>query len=194
MDLNLSNSWWYPYIWIQWRGCSHFSWVWSPSNIIQGNSEWMVQKENTAVTAVMNLFHKYKYNMKGKLSKFRRTFTDVRCGRPLWHGRRQHDSLVLATPMPAYPDQLSRPRPLSAALAAVKSCGSGGTNTLSFTYPQKKKSQGIRSGDLGGQNISGTSFGPARPIQRCGAPSCCKMKLGTSSSNWCNNHSDSMSR
>jgi hypothetical protein len=31
----------------------------------------MVQKENTAVAAVMNLFHKYRYNMKGKLSKLR---------------------------------------------------------------------------------------------------------------------------
>jgi hypothetical protein len=79
----------------------------------------MVQKENIAVTAVMNLFHKYRYNMKRKLSKFRRTLTDVRCGRPLWHGRRQHDSLVLATPVPEYPVQLSRPRPLSAVLTAV---------------------------------------------------------------------------
>jgi hypothetical protein len=40
-------------------------------NEIQGNSEWMVQKENIAVTVVTNLFHKYRYNMNGKLSKFR---------------------------------------------------------------------------------------------------------------------------
>jgi hypothetical protein len=43
----------------------------------------MVQKENIAVTAVMNVFYKCRYNMKGKLSKFRRAFTDIRCGRPL---------------------------------------------------------------------------------------------------------------
>jgi hypothetical protein len=67
----------------------------------------------------MNLFHKCRYNMKGKLSKFRQTFTDVRCGRPLWQSRRQHDSLVLATPVSAYSDELSRQRPLSAALTAV---------------------------------------------------------------------------
>jgi hypothetical protein len=35
---------------------------------VQGNSEWIVQKENIAVTAVMNLFHQYRYNMKEKLS------------------------------------------------------------------------------------------------------------------------------
>jgi hypothetical protein len=38
---------------------------------IQGNSELMVQKENIAVTAVKDLFHQYKHNMKQKLSKFR---------------------------------------------------------------------------------------------------------------------------
>jgi hypothetical protein len=31
----------------------------------------MVQKENIAVTAVKDLFHQYKHNMKKKLSKFR---------------------------------------------------------------------------------------------------------------------------
>jgi hypothetical protein len=31
----------------------------------------MVQKENIAVTAVKDLFHKYKHDMKEKLSKFR---------------------------------------------------------------------------------------------------------------------------
>jgi hypothetical protein len=31
----------------------------------------MVQKENIAAAAVMNLFHKYGYNMKGKHSKLR---------------------------------------------------------------------------------------------------------------------------
>jgi hypothetical protein len=31
----------------------------------------MVQKENIAVTAVINVFHKYRYNMKGELSKSR---------------------------------------------------------------------------------------------------------------------------
>jgi hypothetical protein len=41
--------------------------------IIQGNSERMVQNESIAVTAVINLFHKYRYNMKGKLSKLRRS-------------------------------------------------------------------------------------------------------------------------
>jgi hypothetical protein len=31
----------------------------------------MIQKENIAVTAVKDLFHQYKHNMKEKLSKFR---------------------------------------------------------------------------------------------------------------------------
>jgi hypothetical protein len=31
----------------------------------------MVQKEHIGVTAAMNLFHQYRYNMKEKLSKFR---------------------------------------------------------------------------------------------------------------------------
>jgi hypothetical protein len=30
----------------------------------------MVQKENIAVTAVMNLFHKYRYNIKGNSPSF----------------------------------------------------------------------------------------------------------------------------
>jgi hypothetical protein len=33
----------------------------------------MVQKENIAVTAVKDLFHQYKHNMKEKLSKIRLT-------------------------------------------------------------------------------------------------------------------------
>jgi hypothetical protein len=37
----------------------------------------MVEKENIAVTAVKDLFHQYKHNMKEKLSKFQRTFTDL---------------------------------------------------------------------------------------------------------------------
>jgi hypothetical protein len=94
----------------------------------------------------MNLLQKYRYNMKGELSKFRRTFTDVRCGRLLWHSRRQHVSLVLATPVPAHPDQLSRPRPLSTLFNCCKSCGSGGTNTLSFTYPKRRNGKGFEVG------------------------------------------------
>jgi hypothetical protein len=40
-------------------------------SLIHGNSEWMVQKENIAVTALKDLFHQYKHNMKEKLTKFR---------------------------------------------------------------------------------------------------------------------------
>ena len=41
------------------------------------------------------------------------------------------------------------------------------TKTRSFTYPHKKKSQGVMSRDLGGQEFSAKSLGPLRPIQRC---------------------------
>ena len=41
--------------------------------------------------------------------------------------------------------------------------GSGGTKTVSFTNPQKKKSQGVKSGDRGGHRINASSF-PVRPI------------------------------
>jgi hypothetical protein len=41
-------------------------------------------------------------------------------------------------------------------------------NTRSLTYPQRKKSQSIMSGDLGGHSISCWSFPDAHPIQRPG--------------------------
>ena len=73
--------------------------------------------------------------------------------------------------------------------------GTGVENTLSLTYPHKKKSRGVISGDLGGQGV-----GPSLPIhlfgnfasknrrtcepQFGGAPSCWKIIHGWNSSNW----------
>ena len=46
--------------------------------------------------------------------------------------------------------------------------GSGGTKTVSFINPQKKKSHGVKSGDRGGHLISTSSSFPVRPIHLCG--------------------------
>jgi len=46
--------------------------------------------------------------------------------------------------------------------------GSGGTKTMSFTSPQKKKLHGVKSGDLGGHHINVSSSFPVRPIHLCG--------------------------
>ena len=46
--------------------------------------------------------------------------------------------------------------------------GSGGTKTVSFTNPQKKKSNGVKSGDRGGHRINTSSSFPVRPIHLCG--------------------------
>jgi len=46
--------------------------------------------------------------------------------------------------------------------------GSRGTKTVSFTNPQKKKSHGVKSGDLGGHCINASSSFPVRPIHLCG--------------------------
>jgi len=45
--------------------------------------------------------------------------------------------------------------------------GSGGTKTVSFTNPQKKKSYGVKSGDRGGHLINTSSSFPVRPIHLC---------------------------
>jgi len=50
--------------------------------------------------------------------------------------------------------------------------GSGGTKTVSFTNPQKKKSHGVKSGDRGGHHINASSSFPVRPIHFC-----CKFRL-----------------
>jgi hypothetical protein len=49
-----------------------------------------------------------------------------------------------------------------------RSCGRGGTYTASFTYPHRIRSQGVRSGDLGGQLRNARSLAVARPVQRRG--------------------------
>jgi hypothetical protein len=54
------------------------------------------------------------------------------------------------------------------AFRSARSCGKSGMNTLSLTYPQRRKSQGITSGDLRGHRISGWSFPDAPPFQRPG--------------------------
>ena len=46
--------------------------------------------------------------------------------------------------------------------------GSGGTKTVSFTNPQKKKSHGVQSGDRGSHRINASSSFPVRPIHLCG--------------------------
>jgi len=46
--------------------------------------------------------------------------------------------------------------------------GSGGTKTVSFTNPQKKKLHGVKSGDRGGHCINASSSFPVRPIHLCG--------------------------
>ena len=54
------------------------------------------------------------------------------------------------------------------AFRSARSRGNGGTNTRSLTYTQKRNSQGVMSGDLGGHSDGGWSFPDARPIQRPG--------------------------
>ncbi|GBO37316.1 hypothetical protein AVEN_172610-1 [Araneus ventricosus] len=46
--------------------------------------------------------------------------------------------------------------------------GNGGTYTLSFTKPYKKKSRGVMSGDLGSQGSITLLFAPKWPIHRLG--------------------------
>ena len=46
--------------------------------------------------------------------------------------------------------------------------GSGGTKTVSFTNPQKKKSHGVKSGDPCSHRINASSSFPVRPIHLCG--------------------------
>jgi len=46
--------------------------------------------------------------------------------------------------------------------------GSGGTKTVSFTNPQKKKSHGVKSGDRGGHRIKASSSFLVRPLHLCG--------------------------
>jgi hypothetical protein len=95
------------------------------------------------------------------------------------------------------------------AFRSARLRGNGGMNTRSLTYPQRKKSQGIMSGDLGGHNNSGWLFPDACPIQRpgntvfrywrtsqwkwAGLPSCWNVNVGM----FCNcgvSHSCNMSR
>jgi len=46
--------------------------------------------------------------------------------------------------------------------------GSGGTKTVFFTNPQKKKSHGVTSGDRDGHRINASSSFPVRPVHLCG--------------------------
>ena len=54
------------------------------------------------------------------------------------------------------------------AFRSARSRGNGGTNIRSLTYHQRKKSQGVMSGDLGGHSNRRWSFPDGRPIQRPG--------------------------
>jgi len=67
--------------------------------------------------------------------------------------------------------------------------GNGGTYTLSFTYPQREKSQMVRSGDLGGHLQNTWSFCPARPIHLFGKCSLrnartARCQCGSAPSSW----------
>ena len=46
--------------------------------------------------------------------------------------------------------------------------GSGGTKTVPFTSPQKKKLHGVKFGDRGGHHINASSSFPVRLIHLCG--------------------------
>ena len=46
--------------------------------------------------------------------------------------------------------------------------GSGGTKTVSFINPQKKKSYEVKSGDRCGHRINASSSFPVSPIHLCG--------------------------
>ncbi|KAJ4428791.1 hypothetical protein ANN_25784 [Periplaneta americana] len=50
--------------------------------------------------------------------------------------------------------------------SSSKSRDKSGTNTRSFSYPHRKKSHEVISGDLGGHVMKHLSLTPARPIQR----------------------------
>jgi len=46
--------------------------------------------------------------------------------------------------------------------------GNGGTKTVSFTNPQKKKSHGVKTRDRDGHHINASSSFSVRPIHLCG--------------------------
>jgi len=50
----------------------------------------------------------------------------------------------------------------------LRIAGSGGTETVSFTNPQKKKSHDVKSGYRDGHRINASSSFPVRPIYLCG--------------------------
>ena len=133
---------------------------------------------------------------------------DVRCVHRGWHGTNRYDIQVLATHTSTYVYQYFSLLQWSVAFRSARSCGSGGTNTQSLTYPQRKKSQGVMSGDFGDHSFSGWSFPDAHSIQHpgnmftywwtsqwkwAGLPSCWNMNI----SMFCNcgiSHSCNMSR
>jgi len=93
--------------------------------------------------------------------------------------------------------------------SSFKLIGNVGTKTLSLMYPQKKKSQGVKCGLIGGQHVSAMFSSVDRPIQLhgrfssrycrtplCqwgGAPSWMNMKFGLSCCIWGSSHSLNMS-
>ena len=59
----------------------------------------------------------------------------------------------------------------AAVILLLRSSGlvaSGGTRTTALRKPLKKRSQGVKSRDLGSYKCSDKSWGPVRPIQRRG--------------------------
>ena len=103
----------------------------------------------------------------GKLKKFFLTTRDVRCAPWMaWRTSiRYSSSCQKRINMGA---SIFITAAMIHAFRSARSCGNGGTNTQSLTYPQRKKSQGVIPGDLGCQSISVWSFLDARLIQRPG--------------------------
>jgi len=115
----------------------------------------------------------------GKLKKFFLTTRHVRCVHHGWHSTHRYDIQVLATHASTFFTAA-----MICAFRSARSRGNGGTYTWSLTYPQRKKSQGVMSGDLGGQSNSGWSFPDTRPIQRPGNNSLLHCSCGMSLCHW----------
>jgi hypothetical protein len=147
-----------------------------------------IYNKKTKGHTLMDLF-----TVTGKLKKFFLTTRDVRCVHHGWNSTHRYDIQVLATCINMGALIFFIPAMIR-VFRSARSLGNGGMNTWSLTYPQRKKSQGIMSGDLGGHSISGWSFPDTRCIQRpgntvfrywltsqwkwAGLPSCWNMNVG----------------
>jgi len=81
----------------------------------------------------------------GILKKFFLTTRDVRCVHHRWHGTHRYDIQVLATHINMDASIFFT----AAMICALRSCGNGGTNTQSLTYPQRKNHRAYCQGTSG---------------------------------------------